>query len=67
MSEKTKHGYDKCLKKKIGNVTLYLHKGWDLVHGNGWFAHSYHDDFKKGFGFHKKNKITAVRMALNVE
>lgn len=64
MAIKTKHGYDKCLKSKIGNITIYLFKSFDLIHGYGWFVHSYQDDFKIGFGFHKTNKLTAVRQSL---
>lgn len=64
MSEKAKHGNNKCLKTKIGQIEIYLFKGFDLAHGKGWFVRSYHDNFKTGFGFHKSNKLTAVRQAL---
>ena len=67
MSKVTKHGYDKCLKKKFkhkGNIiTVYLYHGWDLYHGKGWFVHSYFDTFDTGFGFHKTNRFTAVRQS----
>ena len=70
MAEKTKHGYDKCLRKKIkyknNIVTIYLYRGYDLIHGKGWFSHSYFDTFDIGFGFQKTNKLTAVRKSLNV-
>lgn len=77
MAEKSKFGYTvfqcfhrKCLRKKIkykkNIVTVYLYHGWDLTHGKGWFSHSYFDSFDAGFGFHKTNKLTAVRQALNV-
>lgn len=67
MSKKENNGYSKkCLVKHINGVTIYLYKGWDLKHGKGFFAHSVADDFKIGFGFHKTNKLTAVRESLNV-
>jgi len=64
MSEKTKHGHSKCLRKRIGNSTVYLYKGWDLANGHGWFAHCY-NDYSVGFGFHHTNKLTAVKQSLN--
>jgi hypothetical protein len=64
MSVKTKFGYNKCLKKDIGNVKIYLYYGWDLIHGKGWFAHSYHYyTYNVGFGF-SKNKFRAVKNSI---
>lgn len=66
MSKKESNGYSKhCLVKKINGFKIYLYKSWDVVHGKGFFCHSINEDFKIGFGFHK-NKLTAVRQALNV-
>lgn len=65
MSKKVNNGYSRnCLVKEIKGATLYLFKGFDLVHGKGFFARIHTDDFKDGFGFHKTNKFTAVRQAL---
>jgi hypothetical protein len=65
MAEKTKIGFDKCLKTKMGDVVIYLYKSWDLTHGIGWFSHTYNQrDFRNGFGFDAKNKFTAVRKAM---
>jgi hypothetical protein len=67
MSKKENNGYSKhCLVKKINGIKIYFYKSWDVVHGKGFFAHSITDDFKTGFGFHKTNKLTAVRQSLNV-
>ena len=60
MSQKTRYaGISKCVKKVIQGKTIYLYKSWDLMHGYGWFAHSYFNCCV-GFGFHKTNKFTAV-------
>lgn len=67
MAENSTFGYTPCLVKTIisrnEEVKIYLYKGCDLVHGGGWFAHSYSRTLI-GFGFHKTNKLTAVRQAL---
>ena len=57
-----KHG----LKKDIGVYSLDFGRGCDLVHGRGWFCHAFYKDLHGGigFGFDKKNKFTAVRLAI---
>lgn len=71
MAEKTKWGGSKCLRKKINyrnnTVKIYLYRSWDVKHGYGWFSHSVFDSFEVGFGFHKTNKLTAVRQSLNIK
>lgn len=68
MSEKVSNGYSKhCLVKKINGIKISLYKSWDIAHGKGFFAHAFADDFKTGFGFHKTNKLTAVREALKLD
>ena len=65
MSEKENNGYSKhCLVKHIGGVKIYLYKSWDVMHGIGFFAHAVNSR-KFGFGFSKRYKLSAVKMALN--
>lgn len=64
---KERNGYSKnCLIKEINGLTIYLYKSWDLVHGVGYFVQSIDKNNRIGFGFHKKNKITAVRQSFNI-
>lgn len=64
MAEKTDYCGSKALKGTIGNITIYLYRTWDIVHGKGWFVRSVNENLKLGFGFHKHNRFTAVREAL---
>jgi hypothetical protein len=67
MSKKEINSYSKkCLVKQIGNWKVYLYKSFDLKHGYGYFVHSYHNNYSIGFGFHKTNKLTAVRQSFYV-
>jgi len=68
MAQKSKYAGTKCLRSTIKHdghfITLYMYRGCDLVHGRGWFVHSYFDTFYVGIGFHKTNRFTAVRQSL---
>jgi hypothetical protein len=69
------------LYSETQNYYIYLHRSWDLTNGLGWFCHAgtigeldddymNSNEYKKlvsGFGFHKKNKFTAVRNALKFD
>jgi len=64
MSKREKNGYGNCLTTNICGTTIWLHRSFDLVHGIGWFCHTYFENRGVGFGFHKTNKFIAVRQAL---
>ncbi len=67
MAEKAYWPNDHGLKKDIGNKTYYLGISWDLTNGKGWFCQVFNNDiFTIGFGFHKTNKFSAVRIAEKV-
>jgi hypothetical protein len=67
MSRMENNGYSKkCLVKIIGGTKIYLYKSFDLRHGYGYFAVSNLLDYKIGFGFHKTNKLTAIRQSFNI-
>lgn len=56
---------DGYLVKTINGIECYLYKSFDLTHGYGYFVHSFNNvKFNTGFGFHKTNKFTAIRQAL---
>lgn len=64
MAERTK--YNNSLKKEIFGFKVYLWKGWDLIHGYGWFSQSYcSNTFEVGFGFSKSSRFSAVRNSIN--
>ena len=52
------------LQKDIHGINIELGKSWDLTHGIGWFCSVMSKAFRLGYGFHKTNKFTAVRLAL---
>lgn len=64
MSKKIKIYCNTWLHKKINENSVHLYKGYDLVHGKGWFCTIMNKNFNISFGFHKKNKFTAYRNAL---
>ena len=67
MSEKAHWPDNKGLRKEMNNKTFYLGRSWDLTNGKGWFCQVHcNRTFNMGFGFHKTNKFTAVRIALKV-
>jgi len=63
MSNKAYWPNSKGLTKNIRGKNFYLGTGWDIAHGKGWFCQVF-GIIGVGFGFHKKNKFTAVRNAL---
>ena len=67
MSVKARYFNRKALLKKDPEkgYSIYLIKSFDLYHGYGWFVSVHLNVFDHGFGFHKTNKFTAVRMAFN--
>jgi len=72
MSKKASWPNSKGQTKDIGNYHVYLGRSWDLTHGVGWFCQLIYDINKTSpkretvfFGFHKTNKFTAYRNALN--
>lgn len=64
MAQRTNYPGRNSLVKRIGGKKIYLGKTWDLKHGYGWFCQVFNYDFKFGFGFHKTNKFSAVRIAI---
>jgi len=65
MSEQVDWPNKQGLEKKIGNNTIHLGKSYSLVYGKGWYCRIITPGYRMGFGFHKKNKFTAYREALN--
>lgn len=68
MSQQAYWPNKKGLKKTTGNKDYYLGRACDLFHGVGWHCQVFDEDYNIGYGFHKTNKFTAVKIALqNVE
>lgn len=66
MSKQAYYPNSKGLKKDWDDKTFYLGIACDLTHGKGWHAQvhcNYTFDF--GYGFHRSNKITAIRLAIS--
>lgn len=66
MAKKAHWPNNKGLTKDINGISFYLGIACDLKHGKGWHCQVFDEDFRVGYGFHKTNKFTAVRSALNV-
>lgn len=52
------------LCKTIDGNETHMYKSFDLIHGYGWFVHLYDKYGFTGFGFSKKSRFTAMRLAL---
>jgi hypothetical protein len=66
MSKKTKsfwNGKYDSFYKKIGSDGYWLRKTWDLSRGYGWHVQIYDRNHEIGYGFHKTNKFTAIKIA----